>query len=140
MVACVVFEQFLLALMLCSRWWGRHVLLSAHVLFQTTCSYTDAAFSLAGALCTGGGPCFFNNPFLTVMLYYHWWGRFALMVAHAVLQTTAFGTYAVFSLMENLCTASDQHLEAIERGALELVPQTSSNVVHIEPEAMELIP
>ena len=56
------------------------------------------------------------------MLYSHWWGRFALMVEHALLSTNAFRTYAVFSLVENLCTASNQHLEAIERGALELIP------------------
>ena len=64
---------------------------------------------------------FFNNPFLTVMLHSHWWERFAMMVTHAVLQTTALGTYAAFSLVKNLCTAGDQQLEALERGALELI-------------------
>ena len=106
------FKQPLVALMLCSHWSGRCVLMGALVFFQTTpfgtyavfslvgtlctdgspCLFhttpfgTDAVFSLVGTLCTDGGPCvFFEHPPLALMRFSHWWGHGVLLAGHSYL-------------------------------------------------------
>ena len=52
------FNQPLSALMLCSHWWGRCVLVAA-IFLLTTPFGTDAVFSLVGTLCADGSHVFF---------------------------------------------------------------------------------